>query len=200
MAGFKDSIAKNFTKMNMKTANFMEKNKAKTYIKTLQDENTSLYFKIGKLLYEKYLEDNISKEVFEEDFYRITRNLQVILEQEERIKNLELEESRVLGTSKTQSYEASRPMQSENQGDVQICSSCGATNEPMYKFCIKCGTSLENKVEESQQVQNVEPVEEQQENISQQIEENTAKICSSCGATNEPMYKFCVNCGSNLEN
>ena len=59
----------------------------------------------------------------------------------------------------------------ELASESNSCSSCGASNDPGFKFCSECGKSLTAVVGE----------------------------CGSCGNVNDPGFKFCSGCGSKLE-
>lgn len=59
----------------------------------------------------------------------------------------------------------------ELASESNSCSSCGASNDPGFKFCSECGKSLTAVVGE----------------------------CGSCGIVNDPGFKFCSGCGSQLE-
>ncbi len=59
------------------------------------------------------------------------------------------------------------------------CDSCGCENEDKFKFCRKCGTSLEQEEEESDEPEEIE--------------------CPSCGMEQPANFKFCGACGENIE-
>ena len=138
MKNVTDSLSKGITKMNMKTSNFMEKNKYKTYIKTLEQENTSIYLSLGKLLHEKYISNNVDIDLFKNDLDKITQNLKTIEEQEEKIRNLEIEENKVLGIETQQNT----PVQ-VNTVQTKICPNCNSENNITHRFCERCGTNIE---------------------------------------------------------
>lgn len=58
------------------------------------------------------------------------------------------------------------------------CNNCGADVEPGQKFCINCGSKIEQPAES--------------------VSETTDKFCVNCGAELVPGAKFCVNCGAHV--
>ena len=133
MSDIKRTITKGITTLNMKTNNFVEQNKSKTYIATLEEEIQDLQRTIGEVLYRNWKAGDIKFEDVERYFTSISEKEELIQKQQDYIKELQLQEQQVLGT--------------ENQGNVanknvKYCSMCGAQNGADYKFCVKCGKEL----------------------------------------------------------
>lgn len=132
MKSFKSGLSKILTRLNIDIFNFIQKNKIRTYIKTLDNKNEVIYNKIGKKLYEKYLQNDYEISHFYDDLENIKLNKQLIIEQHQKMINLELEKCEILGIS------------TEKLGDIQyaknkLCKNCGYENNIENKFCIKCG-------------------------------------------------------------
>lgn len=134
MSGFKQSITKGITTINVRTNNFVEQSKCKTYISTLEEEIRNLQFTIGEAIYNNWEEGVTSIEDVTRYLEEIHEKKQIIREQEERMKEIQLEEQQILGTN-----EANR--ETGNAAAV-FCSQCGAKNQAGYKFCVKCGSEL----------------------------------------------------------
>lgn len=137
MAGFKESFTKGLTTINMKTSNFMEESKLKTYITSLENEISSLEQGLGRSIYEKWKSGEEYKEGMEEVLTKIQSKYDAIEEQKKNIAKLHEEEKQILGSSQAA---ASGTQQAQPSG--MFCPACGAPNDPSYKFCCKCGASL----------------------------------------------------------
>ena len=133
MANLKETFAKGLTTLNVKTNNFMEESKCKTYISTLEGEIKEIKIQIGNLTYEKWsMGESVGEEV-ELLLQKIKEKYAEIDVQKEKIARLSVEEKQILGTGSTpQSQEAS----------AIFCSQCGTQNAANYKFCCKCGAPL----------------------------------------------------------
>lgn len=127
MSTLKRTISKSITTLNMKTNNFVELNKCKTYIATLEEEIADLKALIGDTVYANWKMGNVDISDVEKHLTTIKEKEQLIKEQEERIHELQLEEQQVLGTE---------------ANSVIFCSMCGAKNLQDHKFCVKCGKQL----------------------------------------------------------
>ncbi len=64
------------------------------------------------------------------------------------------------------------------------CSNCNTLNKPASKFCINCGTKLENP-----------PAQLEEKNSVEQIQRI---ICNKCYTGNKKDARFCTNCGNAL--
>lgn len=129
MAGFKESITKGITTINMKTSNFMEESKYKTHITSLENEINTLELNLGKSIFEKWKSGADYKEGIEDTLNTIQSKYDAIDEQKRNIEKLHEEEKQILGNQK-------------NQPTGTFCTKCGAPNDPNYKFCCKCGNPL----------------------------------------------------------
>lgn len=139
MASFKDTFAKGITTLNVKTNNFMEENKCKTYISTLEEEIRKLKMSIGEITYENWGNMDSVKEQIQNTVNEINAKYQEIKAQEEKIKSLAEIEQQILGNGAVnEKMAAAGP-----QEGVVYCSQCGAQNSSNYKFCLKCGKPLE---------------------------------------------------------
>ncbi|MCI9417499.1 MAG: zinc ribbon domain-containing protein [Eubacterium sp.] len=137
MASLKESITKSITTLNVKTNNFMEQSKYKTYISTLEEDIKKLKFQIGALAYEKWSNGEDGKEELEPLFMQISSKYKEISIQEENIRKLYEEEQQILGTGSNASV-------ANNAAAPGIfCSQCGAKNAENYRFCVKCGSPLQ---------------------------------------------------------
>lgn len=136
MANLKESLTKGITALNVKTNNFMEENKCKTYITTLEGEIKELKLMIGESVYAKWNAGTDISEGVEELGVKIKEKYNEISAQQQKILQLQEEEKQILGAS---SPTVTAP---EPTGEVIYCSQCGTQNSANYKFCCKCGTPL----------------------------------------------------------
>ena len=132
MAGFKESITKGITTINMKTSNFMEESKYKTHITSLENEINTLELNLGKSIFEKWKSGADYKEGIEDALNTIQSKYDAIDEQKRNIEKLHEEEKQILGNQTNPS----------NQPVGTFCTKCGAPNDANYKFCCKCGNPL----------------------------------------------------------
>ncbi|MBO5373362.1 MAG: zinc-ribbon domain-containing protein [Lachnospiraceae bacterium] len=151
MASLKDAFAKSITTLNVKTNNFMEETKCKTYIATLEEEIITLKKQIGEIVYSIWTQDVDLKAQVAPLIGQIEEKQKEIKVQEERIAMLSVQEQQILGTGQNPmpNQFMGSPIQPVIQGtgvqsaaDVIYCGSCGAQNASNYKFCIKCGVPL----------------------------------------------------------
>ena len=135
MAGFKRTLEKGITTLNVKTNNFMEESKCKTYIATLEKEITNLKLSIGNTVYQNWNNNEDAMDGVEGLLQKIREKEQEIIAQEERIKQLSEEEKQIFGIPGGQAAASE---------DTVYCSQCGAQNASNFKFCVKCGTPLKD--------------------------------------------------------
>ena len=133
MATIKESFSKGLTALNVKTNNFMEENKCKTYISTLESEIIELKQQVGEIVYIRWSKGENNPEEIEAILRKIQEKYQEIENQKDRIQQLLQEERQILG--------ASADAGTGNAG-ICYCSQCGAQNASNYKFCGKCGAPL----------------------------------------------------------
>lgn len=140
MASLKDSLTKGLTTLNVKTSNFMEESKVKTYISNLEKEIKELKASIGNDAYEAWANGQEWTEGLEERFKLIKEKYDEIDVQNEKVVQLKQEEQKVLGTVNSNNNNANNS--SAPQGDVVYCSKCGTANMNSSKFCKNCGNQL----------------------------------------------------------
>ena len=131
--GMKEELSKQITRINMKTSTFLEENKIKTFIDTLNKDIQELYRKAGGISFEEWKnpkEDvgNPLPAIFEE----IQAKYNLIAEQEKQLQELIEKTSQVLGESPD----------SEEKGGKLFCPNCGSECLSGANFCKKCGTKL----------------------------------------------------------
>ena len=143
MADLKNTFSKGITVLNVKTANFLELNKIKTYIATLNADITALKSEVGSLVYENWKKNGaVELETIEEKLLLIREKEHQIQAQEEAAARLTEEEKQILGEQENKG-QASVPASDVSLTEpVYTCPSCGQTYEQVYKFCRKCGTRL----------------------------------------------------------
>lgn len=139
MAGIKHTFSKGLTTINVKASNFMEENKFKTHIATLEAEAEKLKVAIGEKLYQGYVNGNMSLESVSEELEALKEKYDTIEKINGEIENLSAREMEILGNAGSQN--GGQP-QNVPMGEVQFCSMCGTPNKVGYKFCEKCGNKL----------------------------------------------------------
>lgn len=133
MASFINSVNKGITAFSMKTSNFAEITKCRTYISTMENEIEKLKSDLGNAMYEMHKSGEKDMSVVEGIYVEIDAKYQNIEAQKEKIRQMEEEEKQVLGN--VQKAEAPKEM--------IFCGQCGTQNASNYKFCVKCGSSLD---------------------------------------------------------
>lgn len=150
-----DSLKMSFTKgiatLNVKTNNFMEESKCKTYISTLEKEITSLKQQIGETVYSQWAAGGDYASGLDVLFDKIKKNYDEIEVQKEKIRSLAVTEQQILGNGtqpEAQQPVAQQPVAQQpvaaaqpEQG-VVVCPNCGMQNAANYKFCVKCGVQI----------------------------------------------------------
>lgn len=136
MADIKNSFSKGLTMLNMKTSSFLELNKIKTYINTLNSEIATLKSEIGELVYRSWTsgQEPLSEDVVEK-LNLIQSKLALIAEQEAAAAKISSMEKQILGEQEK------TPEQTQTE-PVLICSNCGQVYERPAKFCTKCGNRM----------------------------------------------------------
>lgn len=134
MASLKDTFTKGLTTLNVKTNNFMEESKCKTYITTLENEIAGLKQKLGDDIYTSWMNQGDLTAGVEETCKQIQNKYQEIEAQRLRIAQLQEEEKQILGAAPAQN--------AMPEGETIFCSQCGTKNSVNYKFCCKCGAPL----------------------------------------------------------
>lgn len=134
MASLKDTFTKGLTTLNVKTNNFMEESKCKTYITTLENEIAGLKQKLGDDIYTSWMNQGDLTAGVEETCKQIQNKYQEIEAQRLKIAQLQEEEKQILGAAPAQN--------AMPEGETIFCSQCGIKNSVNYKFCCKCGAPL----------------------------------------------------------
>lgn len=143
MADLKNTFSKGLTVLNVKTANFLELNKIKTYIATLNADITALRSEIGSLVYEDWKKSGaIELETIEEKLLLIREKEQQIQAQEKEAARLTEEEKQILGEQENKGQTTAPAADVDLAEPVYTCPSCGQTYEQVFRFCRKCGTRL----------------------------------------------------------
>lgn len=144
MASLKDTFTKGITTLNVKTNNFLEESKCKTYITTLENEITELKRKLSDDVYSSWVSQRDITAAAEEICKQIQSKYQEIEAQKARILQLQDEEKQLFGATPVQNTSASViPAQNSiPDGEAIFCSHCGTKNSKNYKFCYKCGSPL----------------------------------------------------------
>jgi hypothetical protein len=132
MDSLKGAFSKGLTTLNVKTNNFMEESKCKTYIATLEKEIHELKFKIGDLTYNSWIAGEDCKEKLDGYLNTIKEKQDTIEEQKSIMANLSVAEQQIFG----------KTPQSQEPLQIVYCSSCGAQSKAGFKFCSKCGKPL----------------------------------------------------------
>lgn len=126
----KQEFSKQITKINMKTSSFLEENKIRTYISTLENEIRELKLKVGENGYGMWRAGAFRGEELFPIFQEINGRYMLIRQQEEKLRQLAQQSSQVLG-------------ESQETGPAKVfCPKCGAVCQPNMNFCKACGTKL----------------------------------------------------------
>lgn len=142
MDSLKESFTKGIATLNVKTNNFMEESKCKTYISTLEKEIVNLKLTIGENVYNLWAAGEDITKGSNELLEQIKLKYDEIEAQKEKIKNLAITEQQILGTGTQQSVKTKTEVAEESGQSVIVCKNCGMQNVSSYKFCVKCGVSL----------------------------------------------------------
>lgn len=121
---------KGINAINLKTSNFMEENKCKTYINTMKEEIRNLKMNLGQIVYESYISESDVSDKVNAICQEIIVKEEEIKNQKEKMDELKQEEQKILGGIKQ---------------NAVFCTKCGTQNENGYKFCVKCGSELIQK-------------------------------------------------------
>lgn len=134
MAGIKNSFSKGLTTINVKASNFMEENKLRTHISTLEAEIEKLKLNVGEEVFKEYVDGTFALENVTEMLEAIKVKYDTIAQINNEIQELSTKEMEILGSTAAQNAA---------QEGVQFCSQCGAPYKIGYKFCEKCGSKLD---------------------------------------------------------
>lgn len=136
MPDIKNTFSKGITVLNVKTSNFFELNKIKTYISTLTKEIEDLNQEIGRMVYTKWSngEDILTEDVVGK-LQLIQEKLSIVARQEAEAENISATEKQILGEQDAKTADIT-------SGSVLVCPECGQTYTIPSKFCRKCGTKM----------------------------------------------------------
>lgn len=135
----KQGFSRQLTKINMKTSTFMEENRIKTYIATLENDIALLKSQCGELGYNLWLDNRFDVNKLIPLYRQIAEKYQQIQEQERQIQELEEQNRKVLGTAQNPGMAPGGP-QPAAAGNP--CPQCGTLCSPGVNFCKKCGAKL----------------------------------------------------------
>ena len=157
MADLKSTFSKGLTVLNVKTANFLEVNKIKTYIATLNTEIAALKAEIGEIVYQDWTKEHVTLAHIEKQLNDIAEKEATIKKQQTELDELELKEKQILGNQNpvqtsggavsgaaapgTAAPGAAGFYPTPSDGSI-ICPNCGQKYEHAINFCRKCGTKL----------------------------------------------------------
>lgn len=142
MADIKNTFSKGLATLNVKTSNFLELNKIKTYIATLNSEMEALKTELGEEIYRSWTQTGtVPVDILEEKFQMIRGKEQLIAEQETEITRISETERQILGEQESKSR-TPRSGAAEGAEPVLVCPGCGYAYASPVKFCRKCGTRL----------------------------------------------------------
>ena len=99
MASFMNSVNKGIAAFSMKTSNFTEITKCKTYISTMEAEIDKLKSDMGNVMYEMHKVGDKDYAKLENFCVEIDRRYQTIETQKEKIRQMEDEEKQILGNA-----------------------------------------------------------------------------------------------------
>ena len=146
MADLKSTFSKGLTVLNVKTSNFLELNKIKTYISTLKSETDTLMSDIGEIVYQDWTQGEITIEHIQDKLMDIAEKKAIIKQQEAYLDELELKEKQILGGSNNgQEAGAASPADCQKVQGAEtavICPNCSQRYGVAVNFCRKCGTKL----------------------------------------------------------
>ncbi|WP_349943957.1 zinc ribbon domain-containing protein [Lacrimispora sp. BS-2] len=146
MADLKSTFSKGLTVLNVKTSNFLELNKIKTYIATLKSEIATLMSEIGEIVYQDWTQGEVAIERIQDKLMEIAEKEVIIKQQQAELDELELKEKQILGGQNSgQNAGAVSPAGGRlmsGDEDAVICPNCGQRYELAVNFCRKCGTKL----------------------------------------------------------
>lgn len=151
---------KNFTE---KASDVVEASKISAKINAEKNVITALKTQMGELLMSQYLEDKITDQDLLELCQKVTESQEIINKYEEDIVKIKKE--------------------SPKEAKKHVCKYCGAEIKENAKFCLGCGSKLDECDEE--------PCEE--------VNAREYKQCPSCNEKLDKESKFCPNCGYHFE-
>ena len=139
----KQGISKQITKLNMKTSTFLEENKIKTYIATLEADIQELKMKAGENGYAMWSAGRLDVAQLVPLYQEIALKQRQIQEQEQQMKELIVKNQQVLGQSAPEApVPPAAPAGPAPAGNAVFCPKCGEACAPTVNFCKRCGNKL----------------------------------------------------------
>lgn len=126
----KQGLSKQITRLNVKTSFFLEENKIRTYITTLENEIKELKMTAGETGFAKWTTGEDASAELSAIYAAIAEKYTIIQEQEKLIQEIAERGKQVLGAAPAA------------EGAAYFCPSCGEKYEKAPNFCVKCGTKL----------------------------------------------------------
>ena len=122
----KSGINKGVASVSTGSKTLIEKAKINSRIKTLEDEKKQLAVLLGARVYNLYMEGDIPRSELEGFCEEITKRIELINEQKQKLEELEEEMNQVVGNTRV---------------GPSSCK-CGHVNPQGAKFCARCGSPL----------------------------------------------------------
>lgn len=149
--GFKSTLNKGVTALNVKTTALLETAKLKTHIGTLNGEINRLTVDLGKTVYQGWLMQEPSPDA-EPLCESIREKQREIEELQQKIKDVEQESKRIFGSQAAEAPPptpmpppvAPVPLPPATPA-VYSCPGCGARYGAPVNFCTKCGAKMNGK-------------------------------------------------------
>lgn len=138
----KQGISKQITKINMKTSTFLEENKIKTYIATLETDIHDLKMKAGETGYAMWSAGKFDVAQIESFYREIAVKQRQIQEQEQQMRELIMKNRQVLGQNSAEAAPPPVTPAAAPAGNAVFCPKCGEACAPTVNFCKRCGNKL----------------------------------------------------------
>lgn len=126
----KESLFKNIAKINIKASSFIEENKAKMYLDSLEKEIEELEKTCGEQVYQMWLNQEFALEKLTDIFQRISEKQIEIQQQNTLLEEMQKKNRQMLGEK------------GMSAGNMEVCPRCGAACAPDVNFCKECGAKL----------------------------------------------------------
>ena len=134
MASFKEKLSKGLTAFNVKSSSFLETNKIKGIISTLENDIKDLNRILGEIVYEAWTKNEpVDMEKLNPVLAQIKGKYELISENEAQIRAVIENEKMILG--------GTEQVKAAMAGQV-VCPKCNAMYDTGVNFCTKCGTKL----------------------------------------------------------
>lgn len=127
----KDAFNKGVTTVNIKSETLMESNRVKSAISAAQKRKEAEITALGVKCYAAWKQGEIADSVLTGQLQIIAQIEQEIAQQEERLVQLKIDESKALGA------------QAAAGPTARFCTKCGKPLTPGTRFCTACGTPVQ---------------------------------------------------------